>query len=101
MDPGDEGGRPTTDRPADNNLDVATVAPEYDRASRLAQRRRSSRELDDLLAPEPAVVHCPCCRLSAEIGQNLADFWHVTGMDLGVPEREYAGRELAAAGWCP
>jgi hypothetical protein len=29
------------------------------------------------------------------------DWYHDTYLDRGVPEREHAGRELAAAGWCP
>lgn len=66
--------------------DLVRVPRRYDRN---AARRRAwaRRQLDDLLG----------LSLTGEPGID----YHRTHLDLGVPEREYAGRELATAGWAP
>lgn len=54
---------------------------------RFRRRRRWSAELDRLLTPpSPWDFSTPI---------------NWTDMTLGVPERERAGADLAAAGWCP
>lgn len=58
----------------------------YSTCAEITRRRRISRALDRLLGVERAVVDL-----------DEGDYWHVTDMDLGVPERERIGRELAGA----
>lgn len=49
----------------------------------IRRRRRISRALDR------------CCGIDREPVDLPDDCWHVWGMDLGVPERERAGRAAA------
>ena len=65
---------------------------------RLVRQRRWSAELDRLLADELTQHEsATCCGFEDQPG----DYWHDVHMDLGVPERDRAGRTLLAAGWLP
>lgn len=71
--------------------------PDSYRARRI--RRAARRQLDELLAPEPC---CRCCQQHVPQNKLLNGDPYADGhLNLGWAERDNAGRELAAAGWCP
>jgi len=61
---------------------------------RLRHRRRVSKALDRLLLGLPGIDPWS---LSVPVGDPAHDL----GLDLGWPERDAAGRELAERGWTP
>lgn len=87
---------------ADANTTVAHCA-DIERARRrlrlhhlLVRRPRWSGELDGLCTE---IASGDAIDDRAEPYEG--DYWADTHMTLGVPERQAAGRVLAAAGWCP
>jgi hypothetical protein len=64
------------------------------RLHHVLRRRRWSKALDQLLNPAPMVDPWTWA-------EPVGDPYHDLGLDLGVPERIAAGRELVDAGWTP
>lgn len=84
--PGDDSRAPSKQVGETTVIMTRTLAGWRDRRI----RRWARRELDVLLG-EPVDPW----RMAEPID------WAACQMDRGVPEREHAGRELLAAGWCP
>jgi hypothetical protein len=92
----DANGRPKAPGTTTTTAVNATVHRPYDTLARRG-RRWARRELDELLAET-----C-CCRSCCAPTEEVSDMdpYHDLGLDLTVPERNFAGRELLLAAWCP